>query len=645
MTALFASDGGAPLDQDALEAAVREMSGRGAELVDCVASLDASLASGQFQWERRETTRGPALLDDGVRIVVADASLYYRRTLEEKLRLAPGGGRLDVGADSACHLILAAYRVWGADCASYLEGDFCFAIWDRAERLFLCARDFIGSRPLFYGQAGDRLMVASTASAVARRSDHGGALDVGAIGESLASLFNVGESTSYLGVKSLPAGHTLTRAGHGAIRVAPHWTPPAIDDARASSFDEGAEELRALLTDAVVERMLPNGTSAVWLSGGWDSSSILASASLAGKATTKAMALVSMSYPAGDAGREDESILEIASGFDLPVSWCDSTKVRLLPDEPERHAAGRDLPFAHAFEMWSRAMVAKSREHGARAVLTGTGGDELFSNTNLYLADLFRGGQWGTLAREWRRQHGGTLRGFRSRVIEPALSTRAARGDVSRGGPFEQEPMSWLRPEFVREHQLVERERAAAPRGIYRSLSATELHWGMTAPMFPRIRSTLGTAQLEAGVIHRSPFFDGRIVSFAMGRPREERVSALETKRLLRHAMKGLLPDSFLAPRTRRTGITTHYLRNELRGAASAALTDVFRRLEIAEMGIVDGERISREWREYLETGASPLGLRFYEVYQTELWVRAHRGAGTPAAASRHHTPLAAIAS
>ena len=623
MTAIFAAVGGAPLSAAALQRAVLEMASRGAERMDARAGEGAGLAAGRFEWEAGATAPGPIVVDDGVRVAVIDGTLYYRDALRRAIGTASGSRPPELGGDSTGHLLLGAYRAWGSDCARHLEGDFAFALWDREAQLLTCARDLFGGRSLFYGRDGDRVVVASLASTVARRTSHRGAVDVVAVGESLAGLFNVGHDTAYLGVAVVPAGHTLTVSRGGAVSVRPHWDAPA--PGQASSFEEGAEELRALLADAVDQR-LPTGTSALWLSGGWDSSAILACATgvVRQRPAGRTLLPVSMSYPVGDVGREDEAIQSVAHHLGASVSWVRSSDVPLLPADLGADAAQRDLPFEHAFESWSRAMIGRSRELGARVMITGTGGDELFAGTNLFLADLFRTASIGELALEWYRIRGRTLQGFRERVVQPAL---APRGGEAQPGPFEQHILPWLREDFVRRHELRERERAAAPYGREATLSRTEQVWGITAPMFVRIRSTLFSAQLRAGAIVRSPFFDTRLVRFALSRPRHERVTARETKRLLRRAMKGLLPDDFLAPRARRTGVTTGYVRDQLRGPARPALDALFGNLALAELGLIDAAKLRADWQQFLRTGDG-LGVRFYEVAQTELWVRARMGIG-----------------
>ena len=106
--------------------------------------------------------------------------------------------------------------------------------------------------------------------------------------------------------------------------------------------------------------------------------------------------------------------------------------------------------------------------------------------------------------------------------------------------------------------------------------------------------------------------------------------------------MPGRLPDAFLAPRPERTGVTTHYLRDALRGPARPLFDAAFDAPVLAELGIVDAAKLRDDWHAYLRNGEG-LGLRFYDVYQTELWVRAHldRAERQPA----RHEPLGAVAS
>jgi hypothetical protein len=85
--------------------------------------------------------------------------------------------------------------------------------------------------------------------------------------------------------------------------------------------------------------------------------------------------------------------------------------------------------------------------------------------------------------------------------------------------------------------------------------------------------------------------------------------------------MRGILPDAFLAPRPRRTGVTTQFMREAMQGPARPLFDVVFRKPLLAELGIVDATRLQEEWRQYAESGEG-LGLRLFDLLQTELWLR-----------------------
>ena len=137
----------------------------------------ATLAVARHPWEMSPSFSGDALVvTDGDLAVVADASIYYR----DDLRAALARAHVGVTGPSASHLILAAYRAWGADCAARLEGDFAFVIWDALTHTVVAARDFSGKRTLYYSERGGsggrrdaRARVHGGRRARAARREHG----------------------------------------------------------------------------------------------------------------------------------------------------------------------------------------------------------------------------------------------------------------------------------------------------------------------------------------------------------------------------------------------------------------------------------------------------------------------------------------
>lgn len=597
----------------------------------------ALLAAARHEWECGGDLAGDVLIaaDDDL-VVVADASIYYR----EDLRAAASRRGALVASDAASDLILAAYRAWGDDCADRLEGDFAFIVWNRKTRRVCAARDFAGKRSLYWAQLGGTLVVASTVGGVLAHPECPDDLNLTAIAETAAGMFAASHETAYRAIQTVNAGWTLARRGDDAYpEVFRHFTPPRVRDEGALPFDEGALALRALLQRATAERIPSSGPTAVWLSGGWDSTAVFAVAAQelreqgtrAVTARARVLRPVTVSYPADDPGREDELVQMVAGAWGASVQWVDIADVPFF-DRPEQRALQRDEPFAHAFEMWHRALAHGSRAVGARVALDGMGGDQLFQVSEVYLADLLRRGRWVELARECRakgmRANPRAARAFWTWAVRPALGDGAMLAASLLGGGrrtpgyLERRPPAWMNRGFVRSHHLEDRERAHAPQRGRVSCAAYETEWYLSHPYFPRVFGYVYGFAEEEGVELRSPLYDRRVLEFALARPRWERASGRQTKLLLRRAVRGLLPDAVLAPRPVRTGITSGYFARSMREHFPALVERVVEHAVLAEIGIIDAGAFRRACNEYVQHGGDQLGVNLLFTLQAELWLR-----------------------
>ena len=631
---VFAAAGeGGHLPDAAARAMLERMSARGADQSEIRRSGGALLAVVRHDWELGAGFSGPVLVaTDGDLLVAADASLYYR----DDLRRALAARGVEPVRDTPAHLILAAYRAWGERCAEHLEGDFAFVLWDGAQRTVVAARDFGGKRSLFYAEAGPVLLVATELGALLRFPGFDPPLNLTEIAASAAVLLAVEDETAYEGVCSLPAGRTLVRRG-ASLRMQRHWTPPPVDASGALPFEKAAEELRGLIFRAVEERLDPSGPTAVWLSGGRDSGAVFAAGEEVHRrrGDGQHMLAVSTSYPPGDSGREDETIEAVVRRWGSPHRWVRSGDVPLLDDAVVR-AARRDEPQSHAFEISNRTLARTARDGGARVVFEGNGGDQLFQVSDLYFADLFWSGGWRELRREWNASYrrGTGFRSFFLAAVRPSLPgpalevARVLRGGRPLGGyVLDRVLPDWISPEFAARHHLLERERASAPRRGRTSHADFEMQWFLTTAYGPRIISLIHAFGVESGIEPRSPLYDERVIRFAASRPRAERRSGTDTKRLLRRSMAGLLPDEVLAPRTYRSGTTHDYFSQSLRGRYGPDITSIFAGpLALAQVGIVCADVLRQRWHDYLERNQDELGLQLFLTLQTELWLRARIG-------------------
>jgi asparagine synthase (glutamine-hydrolysing) len=637
--AVFTS-GGSATPPRALQQMLARLAVRGADHTDVrSAGLGATLGVARHEWERSSGIAGAAgVVLDGDVAVAADASLYYRGDLLGALR----GAGVSPAGETPGHLIAAAYRAWGPALTDHLEGDWAFVVWDGAARRVVAARDFAGGRPLHYAMVDRTLVVASTVGAVLGYPGTAHEYNVTMLGSMAAGLFGAASESAYAAVSTVPAGHTLRWEWGGEPTLAPHWSAPSFagEVRPALRFADAAVELRRLLVAAAGERLATEGGTSISLSGGWDSPAVFAAGQQVLRERGRSGDLlqpVSMSFPEGDSGREDQLIQQITAHWNVQPRWVDIREAPLFQTLAER-APVEDEPFIHPYSAFNSALARAARATGARVMFTGLGGDHLFHVELSYLADLLRAGRLGTLGRELRAQPERDAALFREFVVRPLLGAHAARvaGRLRGATPrryLEPTLPDWIRPEFVERAGLRAREESLIARRAGEDAAAYEKRWMLTHPFFPRTIRAARELALEAGVEQRAPLYDARVIAFAATRPREERHQGRETKRLLRAAMAGLLPEQVLAPRAHKTGTMGDYFTHAIQVEFPKIASIVFQNPLLAEMGIVDAKRLwqagARAERGLPEDNMAELLF----TLEVELWLRAK--ASAPSSSSR----------
>ncbi len=614
------------------------MSGRGSARASVWREGGVVIAVGRHEWELGPGFSGPVLIvQDGDYVIAADASLYYRDDLTRKLS-AKG---VRPKAETASHLILAAYQAFGEKCAEMLEGDFSFVIWDRKARKLFCSRDHSGQRPLFYAEFGRTVVVASKIGAIVEHPLCRAELNVEGIAlDAAALIFSGSLETCYRGVFTVAAGSSLSRTERSPLRLLSWWNPTMNERSDPSPAGEAAEELVRLLGIAVEQRADLSGPTSIWLSGGWDSTAVFAAGQqrLAHSGPQGRLRPVSISYPTEDTGRDDERIAAIAAMWKVPIKWINITDVELFDSSAQRGLVRRDEPYVHLYEQLVRALARGCREVDSHVALNGHGGDFLFQVSPVYLADLLARGRLLTLARDWRamRIHTGRARHFFEWAVQPLLSETTQtlvaqiRGRHMRGY-FERALPLWMRTPFAQARNLRKRGRDGSPRAPRGSRAAYEAYWYLTQPLFPRLNSFVAEYVLEEGVETRTPMYDRRVIDFALSRPVAERNSGGEQKLLIRRAMRGLLPIEVLQPRRVKTGTVASYLSTSMK-AAVKTFGATLQSPMLAQLGVVDPNALRRAANVYSRREDNGyLGEQLFNTIQTELWLQARSTQATNA--------------
>ncbi len=303
--------------------------------------------------------------------IVFNGEIYNFRELRKELE----GAGVEFKSHSDTEVILAAYRVWGESCLTRLGGMFAFALWDAVRKRLLLARDPMGIKPLYYHQSNQNFIFASEVRTllqtglVPRKADPTGVLSYLEFG-SVYEPWTIVE-----GVMAVPAGHVLTVAD-GSVRSREYWNPLQASSRAESDSSSGngmaaGDQLPAILRDAVLSHLVSDVPVGVFLSGGIDSSALVAILSHNGvRANTFSLVFQEEEFNEGRYSRE------VARRFgtehqEIPVSQKDTLAV--LPEA----LCAMDQPTIDGINTY--LVSAKTRSAGVKVALTGLGADEMFA--------------------------------------------------------------------------------------------------------------------------------------------------------------------------------------------------------------------------------------------------------------------------
>lgn len=582
-----------------------------------------ALAVGREEWECPAWLAGDAVVATrGSVTVIADASLYARGELASAM--AGAGDPVDRN-DSAAALIAAVYRARGESALLHLNGDYAFVLWDAERRRLFLGRDFVGTRALYYGVFGGRFVASTTFTGVlALAGDNPPALDHLGLAEAASGLCDGAGRTCYSGVRAVMPGRLICVDPGLQARETARWEAPTFEARTTSSFTDAAHELREALALAVADRMAPDVTS-VWMSGGYDSTSIFATARTALSAGASGrVESISVSYPEGDQGREDEIIARVLSHHGAQGRWIDSAELPLLGNV-DVDAGRRDAPFAAMYDGFFRRASRGSREAGARVALSGHGGDVLFDSSLVYFADLLSGLHLRTLLTELKasREANWSWTELAQETLAPLVPEHLAKRASELFGRSKERrhrPAPWVRSEIA--GQIADTGWLPLDRRAGESRSSAVARWSLAFPFFTKSQEAAASASRGTGVEYRMPLLDPRVLALAATRPRWEKRSGYRSKSLLRAAMKGMLPEEVLWARLYKTGLTRDYLHRSVQQEFPRHAAALQRESVLADLGLIDPSGLSRAVTESATDKHGWMAGALYFTFQAEYWVR-----------------------
>ena len=499
--------------------------------------------------------------------IVFNGEIYNYLELREKLEKL--GHTFYTNSDTEA--IVHAYDQYGSDCPKHLRGMFAFAIWDeRTQGLFL-ARDRVGKKPLLYAEVNGQLVFGSEFSAILLHPDVSKEIRPEAIDCYLSFMCVPAPLTAYRAIKKLEPGHSL-RWRKGEVKTERYWQPDFSKKLDISE-EEAGERAIEILRDAVKVRLMSEVPLGAFLSGGIDSSAVVA---LMSQESSEKVKTFSIGFEEQDFS-ELQHAKRIAEhvGADHHEFIVRPDAVEILPMLVEHYGE----PYADSSAVPTYYVARETRRH-VTVALNGDGGDESFAGYERYIAM--------GLTEKYRK----VPAFFRESLIKEAVNripTSPIRKSTVNSAkrllevvskPRVNRYMHWMSVfnEGLKEplysdafRQQTDRAFAASfldtwfkkanGNGPVDTLLLTDLMTYLPNDLLVKVDIATMAVSLEA----RSPFLDHHVIEFAASLPERLKLRRLTTKYLLKKVLRRLLPAENLDRRKMGFGVPIgHWFRGKM---------------------------------------------------------------------------------
>ncbi|MEM2126249.1 MAG: asparagine synthase (glutamine-hydrolyzing) [Candidatus Methanosuratincola sp.] len=565
------------------------------------------------------TGNQPVTNEDKTIWLVFNGEIYNYKSIHDEL--ANKGHRFITKSDT--EVIVHAYEEYGVNCPERFNGMFAFALWDRPSKRLLIARDHVGIKPLYYWTNGQKIVFGSELKSVIAHPDVPREIDAIALDQFLTLEYIPSPRTIFKDVKKLPAGHRLVfENGHLAIEQ--YWDVPFVDTPK----DERtcAEMLTGLIDDSVRLQLMSDVPLGAFLSGGIDSSTVVAAMSQSSNSPVKTFSI----------GFDDATYNELPYARAVATRFNTEHHEEILEPDiavlAEKLVKHLDEPFGD-FSIFPTYLVSKVARQKVKVVLSGDGGDELFGGYETYIAqdyDRFyhrlpskirqsylpalmalvppRPEKKGLINKTKRFVEGAALPGSLQHTRWMMFMTEADKSALYK--PELRASLNGDSPAAVMEHYF----RRMAQADPLAQQQYVDIKTYLVDDILTKVDRMSMAVSLEA----RVPLLDYRIVEFAVNLPAQMKLYRGQTKRILRQAMAVRLPEMVLNKPKQGFSIP---LKNWLRGPLKPMMTDLLSERSVHERGYFEPECITRWVKEHLE-GVDNHSHRLWSLMVFELWHR-----------------------
>jgi asparagine synthase (glutamine-hydrolysing) len=553
----------------------------------------------------------PVRNEDATVWAVFNGEIYNFRELRDDLERR--GHAFQSGSDT--EVIVHLYEEHGVQFVERLRGMFAIAVWDTRRRRLVLVRDRLGIKPLYYAEVNGRLVFASELKALLQLHDVERRLDWHAVDHLFSSLVTPPSSGIVAGVKKLEPGHRITASPVSGIHVEPYWQF-RIEPNRRRSLAASEEELRARLQESVRLHLVSDVPVGAFLSGGIDSSAVVAAMSRLSSRPVK-------TFTVGFGERDyDESGYAALVAERFETEHIDVTLQPDVLDLLDELTWYLDEPFGDSSAIPTYVVSRLAAQH-VKVALSGDGGDELFAGYDRYRVER-RERLVGLLPKPFRAALRGVAEalpaGFRGRNLLRHLSldefdryrdATALFGRAEKARLFRKEALDLMPADESWRDDL-----GSARKACGHWLSS--LQWLDVQGYLPLdILTKVDRMSMAHSLETRVPLLDHELVEFAGTIPPEWNLNGGTSKYLFKRALRDILPPAIL--RRGKKGFAVP-LGRWFRGRLSEFLRELLLSPTARQRGIFDPFYIERLIERHRLGGE--LDLQLWTLVSFELWCR-----------------------
>jgi asparagine synthase (glutamine-hydrolysing) len=585
-----------------------------------------------------ESGAQPMISESGRYVLAYNGEVYNHQALRRAL--SSDGAAFYGNSDT--EVLLAAIEHWGVRRAlEQANGMFAFALWDRRDHLLTLARDRVGEKPLYYSWDGHLLLFGSEIKALRAHPGFNGTLDHHCLALYMTHGFVPAPRSIYGTVRKVNPGTFVTLGVESGFREERYWcarevVASALEEPFRGSESRAAEEMHDALAEAVRLRMRADVPVGAFLSGGIDSSLMVA---LMQRYATEPVRTFTIGVPSWDSN-EAPHAARVAAALGTQHGSLDMTDreaMEIIPKLPEMF----DEPLGDSSQL-PTYFISRFARQSVTVALTGDAADELFGGYDRYIWGPRRKRRFWNDLPTARRMLAATMR-----TLSPEAWSRLIT------------VLSPVLPRYVREHgvrahRLADALTAESPEALFTKISK---HWQeskgvvLQADGLPSVLEDdalwqrlpdytsrmmlvdlltylpddilvkVDRASMSVSLETRIPFLDPRIIELAWRLPLDYKVRGSSTKWILRRVLERYLPPGLIAERKRGFSIPFGtWLRTGLRTWAEDLLSDE----RLRRQGIFDVEPIRRRWQQHI-AGIADWQDDLFDVLMFQSWWEAQR--------------------